>query len=99
MCNYTVTYISVSRDFYFLSPRNFQGSQIVVNSASSGGSVMPKEMRCGDVVPGCDFVARGDSEQEILQQAAEHARNEHGLDEITPDLAEKVRGAIRDEAA
>jgi predicted small metal-binding protein len=44
-------------------------------------------------------VARGDSEQEILEQAAEHARNEHGVNEITPELAEKVRSAIRDEAA
>ena len=60
---------------------------------------MSKELRCGDVVPGCEFVARGESEHEILQQAAEHARTEHGVNEITPELAEKVRGAIRDEAA
>ena len=60
---------------------------------------MAKEMRCGDVVPGCDFVARGDSEQEILEQAAAHASAVHGVNEITPELAEKVRGAIRDEAA
>ena len=60
---------------------------------------MAKELRCGDVVPGCDFVARGDSEQEILQQAAVHASEARGVSEITPELAEKVRGAIRDEAA
>lgn len=60
---------------------------------------MSKELRCGDVVPGCDYVARGASEQEILEQAAEHARRAHGMHEITPELAEKVRGAIRDEAA
>ena len=60
---------------------------------------MAKELRCGDVVPGCEFVARGDSEQEILQQAAAHASEAHGVNEITPELAEKVRGAIRDEAA
>lgn len=60
---------------------------------------MVKELRCADVVGSCDFVARGDSEQEILEQAAEHARTAHGLEEITPELAEKVRGAIRDEAA
>jgi predicted small metal-binding protein len=60
---------------------------------------MAKELRCGDVVPGCDFVARGDSEQEVLQQAAAHASDAHGVSEITPELAERVRGAIRDEAA
>lgn len=60
---------------------------------------MAKVMRCADVVGTCDFVARGDSEQEILEQAAEHARSAHDVTEITPELAEKVRGAIRDEAA
>ena len=60
---------------------------------------MTKMMRCADVVGTCDFVARGDSEQEILEQAAEHARSAHDVSEITPELAEKVRGAIRDEAA
>jgi predicted small metal-binding protein len=60
---------------------------------------MAKELRCGDGVPGCDFVARGDSEQEILERAAVHASEAHGVKEIPPELAEKVRGAIRDEAA
>ena len=60
---------------------------------------MSKVLRCADVVGSCDFVARGDSEQEILQKASEHARSAHNIDEITPDVAEKVRAAIRDEAA
>ena len=60
---------------------------------------MAKTMRCADVVGSCDFVARGDTEQEILKQASEHARSAHGINEITPEVAEKVRGAIRDEAA
>jgi predicted small metal-binding protein len=60
---------------------------------------MSKVLRCADVVGSCDFVARGDSEQEILVQASEHARSAHNIDEITPEVAEKVRAAIRDEAA
>lgn len=60
---------------------------------------MAKVLRCADVVGSCDFVARGDSEQEILQQASEHARSAHNMDEIPPEVAEKVRAAIRDEAA
>jgi predicted small metal-binding protein len=50
---------------------------------------MAKELRCGDVVPGCDFVAGGDSEQEILEWAAVHASVAHGVKEITPELAKK----------
>ena len=60
---------------------------------------MAKILRCNDVVGNCDFVAKGDSEQDILQQAAEHARTAHNVSEVTPELADKVRSAIRDEAA
>jgi predicted small metal-binding protein len=42
---------------------------------------------------------RGETTEDILQQAAEHARTAHGMTEIPPEVAEKLRGAIRDEAA
>jgi predicted small metal-binding protein len=60
---------------------------------------MAKVLRCADVVGSCDFVARGESEQDILNQASEHARSAHNMNEITADVAEKVKAAIRDEAA
>jgi predicted small metal-binding protein len=60
---------------------------------------MSKILRCNDVVGNCDFVARGETEQDILQQAAAHARTAHQVSEITPELADKVRSAIQDEAA
>jgi len=58
---------------------------------------MAKTMSCKDVGSDCDFVARGETEEEIMEQVAEHARTAHGLDEVPPDLAEKTRAAIRDE--
>ena len=57
---------------------------------------MTKVLRCGDLMPGCDFKASAATEDEILQAAAAHAKEAHGL-EVTPELAEKVRGAIKDE--
>jgi len=60
---------------------------------------MAKVLHCNDVVPNCEYVARGDSEQEVLQQAAEHARTAHNIADVTPELADEVRSAIRDEAA
>jgi hypothetical protein len=36
---------------------------------------MAKVLRCNEVVGNCDFVARGESDQDVLQQASEHARN------------------------
>jgi predicted small metal-binding protein len=60
---------------------------------------MSKIVSCREVGVDCDFVAKGETEQEVLQQCAEHARKEHGMTELPADLAEKVRGSIRDEAA
>jgi predicted small metal-binding protein len=60
---------------------------------------MAKSISCRDVGVDCDFVARGETEQEILQQCSEHARTAHNMNELPPELAQKVRGAIRDEAA
>jgi len=60
---------------------------------------MAKVVSCKDVGVDCDFVIRGETTEDILQQAAEHARTVHNMTEIPPDVAEKLRGAIRDEAA
>ena len=60
---------------------------------------MAKIVSCKDVGQNCDFVARGETEQDILQQCTEHARTAHNMTEIPPEVAEKLRGAIRDEAA
>lgn len=56
---------------------------------------MSVEFRCGDLMPGCDYVAKGDSEKELMQKVAEHARTVHNINEITPVLAGKVKGAIK----
>ena len=60
---------------------------------------MAKTLHCADVMPGCDYVAKGDSDQDVLQQAAEHARTVHNIAEITPELAAQVQSRIRDDAA
>lgn len=58
---------------------------------------MAKILRCNDVGLDCDFVAKADTEEEILQQAAEHAAAAHDMKEIPEDVLAKVRAAIRDE--
>jgi predicted small metal-binding protein len=60
---------------------------------------MPKTVSCRDVGADCDFVARGDSEAEVLAQVTEHARTAHKMSEIPPEVQDKVVAAIRDEAA
>jgi predicted small metal-binding protein len=46
-------------------------------------------------MPGCDYVAKGEDEQEIMTKAAEHARREHGMNELDEETARKVRSMIR----
>ena len=60
---------------------------------------MSKVIYCNKVNPSsdCHHVIRGETEDEVLQQAGIHAK-EHGL-EPTPELMEKVRSSIEDERA
>jgi predicted small metal-binding protein len=58
---------------------------------------MKKLLRCCDVIPGCDFVARGVNENEIIIRATQHARDVHSIRWLTPDLFKRVIAAIRDE--
>ena len=60
---------------------------------------MAKEMRCRDVGPDCDFVARGQTEEEVMRQVVSHARTAHGIDPVPPDLARKAQAAIHDAGA
>lgn len=53
-----------------------------------------KKFRCGDVVPGCTRTFTG-TQEEILQQVTEHARQDHGIAEVTPELAGTVTRLIR----
>ena len=56
-----------------------------------------KAMHCGDLMKGCNFVARGATEEEVMKKAAEHAKTAHGMNKITPELAQKVKAAIKNE--
>jgi predicted small metal-binding protein len=53
-----------------------------------------KEFRCGELVPGCDAAFRSESEDELMQQIAAHARDEHGMDEVPPEVADQIRARI-----
>ena len=58
---------------------------------------MTKILKCGDLNPGCEFEARGNSEGEVLQAAAEHAKTKHGMKNIPSEVISKVRSWIHDE--
>jgi predicted small metal-binding protein len=59
---------------------------------------MGKMVECAKIDPssGCKHVVRGNTDEEVLRNAMEHAK-QHGIREATPELMAKVKGAIRDE--
>lgn len=58
---------------------------------------MSKIVRCREVGVDCDYEARGETVEDVMRQCAEHARTEHDMQEIPPELAAKVRTSIREE--
>ena len=66
--------------------------------AYQGEATMGKIVECAKVDPssGCKHVVRGNTEEEVLKNAAEHAK-QHGIREVTPELKAKVKAAIQDE--
>jgi predicted small metal-binding protein len=54
-----------------------------------------RRIACNDVVPGCGFTASAGTEEELIEQVVAHAKHHHGVTEVTPELAAKVKAAIR----
>jgi predicted small metal-binding protein len=57
---------------------------------------MAKMLRCRDAGVDCDGVIRAETEEELMRKVAEHAKTVHGMSEISPELAAKVKAAIKD---
>lgn len=59
---------------------------------------MSKILECAKVDPStnCQYVVRGETEEEVLQNAAVHAQ-QHGIREVTPELMERVKQNIHEE--
>ena len=50
---------------------------------------------CADIVPECPFTASAATEEELLKQVVAHAAHDHGIREVTPELAARVKAAIK----
>jgi predicted small metal-binding protein len=55
-----------------------------------------KDLHCRDAGMDCDFVARGNTTKEILDQAGTHAQKVHGM-ALTADVTRKMESLIHDE--
>ena len=54
-----------------------------------------KYIACASVVPDCPFEASAATEEELLKMVTAHAAHAHGITEVTPELATKVKAAIQ----
>ena len=53
-----------------------------------------KSFACGAVVPNCVATFTAETEREILGLVATHARDDHGMTTVPPELVDQVRGHI-----
>ena len=56
---------------------------------------MAKVLRCRDVGMDCAFEAQGRTIDEVLKQAADHARKKHGVKRVTQDYLKSWRKFIK----
>lgn len=55
---------------------------------------MTFKLACGDVMPGCAARFETDTKDELMQQVVAHAAADHGITEVTPEIATAVEGKI-----
>ncbi len=56
-----------------------------------------KVVRCRDVGFDCEGVVQAETEEEVLQQVAAHAKAVHDIETVPPEMVEKVRQVMHDE--
>ena len=54
-------------------------------------------VRCRDVGFDCDGVVRAETEEEVLQQVAAHAKTVHGLETVSEEVVDQVRSVMQSE--
>ena len=55
-----------------------------------------KVLYCRDIGFICEHIIQSESEEEVLEKAAEHVLTEHDV-EVTPEMADQMRELIQDE--
>jgi predicted small metal-binding protein len=53
-----------------------------------------KSFACATVVPGCEGVVTGETDDEVLAAAAAHAAEAHGMTEVPDEGVSAIRAGI-----
>ena len=56
-----------------------------------------KSISCREAGFDCDYVVKGETEEEVMKNGTEHVQKVHGIKEedITTEMKQKIRGFIR----
>jgi predicted small metal-binding protein len=57
---------------------------------------MTKLVKCRDLGFDCDAEVRAESTEKALEMVAQHAKEAHEMDEVTPELVEKVHKVMKE---
>jgi predicted small metal-binding protein len=58
---------------------------------------MAKSFGCRDIGVDCDYRAHADTQEELMEHIAAHAREVHGFESIAPEMLEQIHGAIAED--
>ena len=58
---------------------------------------MAKVLYCNDLVPGCQFEARGNSEEEVLAEVADHISIAHNMVNLSDEILATISKAMQEE--
>lgn len=53
-----------------------------------------QRLECGKLFEGCEGIVEAETTDQVMSQAAVHAREAHGLETLDPATVEAVRSAI-----
>jgi len=53
-----------------------------------------KQFACATVVPGCDGVVSGETEDDVLAAAAAHAAEAHGMSDVPAEVVDAIKAGI-----
>ena len=57
---------------------------------------MAKAFSCKDAGVNCEFHAQANTKEELMEKIGAHAKADHGMETVPPELMEKIEAGIRD---
>ena len=57
---------------------------------------MTKSISCADTGSDCSWSASAETEEQILEKVAQHAKDKHPELEVTPELVSKIKSLIKE---